>query len=134
MNRQFSIIVAVLIIILAVIVYYSFKFINNRKGTLYKSEIIKITICKPQPICDISYRLTSKEVENFISKWNGGNSLGYDKLSCSYYLDVYLVNGKKRSFGIAQDEITENWGGGIIYSIGDKNYFDSLYTLLKARH
>jgi len=51
----------------------------------------------------------------------------------TYYLHVYLTNGEKHTFGISLDHLTENWGGGDIYSINDENYFDSLYTLLIAK-
>ena len=130
MNRQFSLIITALIVILIATIYFCYNFLDDGKKNLNQLEILSITITKPQSksICDTIFQLTPQEMKDFVQKWNTASSLGYNKMSCTYYIDIKLSKGKDRSFGITQDKISEGWGGGIIYSINDKNYFDSLYS------
>jgi hypothetical protein len=75
--------------------------------------------------------LTRSQTEDFVRKWNNGISMGYNKYYCQYYIEVYLINGKKRTFCTSQDEILEGSANGWVFSIGDKYYFDSLYQINK---
>lgn len=131
MKRQYLTIVIILLMVLCVTVYWAFHTLDHNKTNLIKEDVLAIFMCKPEPFCKKKRSLTSRQIENFIQKWNSSSSIGYNRIYCSYYVEVYLKNGKKRSFGIVQDEITEHWGGGEIYSISDKNYFDILYTTLE---
>ena len=130
--KQTNILVVSLILLIALTIYFSYKWTNHDKVELDASSILKVTMCYVSPICDSTILLTRQQTEDFVKKWNTGASLGYNKYQCQYYIEVYFTNNKKRTFCTSQDEILEGSTNGWIFSIGDKNYFDSLYRINKA--
>jgi len=130
--KQTNIVVVSLILLIALTVYFSYKWTNHAKVELDASSILKVTMCHVAPICDSTILLTKQQTEDFVKKWNTCTSLGYNKYQCQYYVEVYLTHNKKRTFCTSQDEILEGSTNGWIFSIGDKNYFDSLYQINKA--
>jgi len=129
MNRQTNTIVAILIIVLALTIYFAYQWTNHDKEELNSTSISKVTICKALPFCDSIIFLTRQQTEDFVKKWNTSNSIGYNKYQCQYYIEVYLTNNKKRTFCSLQDQILEGSTNGWVFTIGNKNYFDSLYQL-----
>jgi hypothetical protein len=129
MNRQTNTIVAILIIVLALTIYFAYRWTNHDKEELNSTSISKVTICKALPFCDSTVFLTRQQTEDFVKKWNTSNSIGYNKYQCQYYIEVYLNNTKKRTFCSLQDQILEGSTNGWVFTIGNKNYFDSLYHL-----
>jgi hypothetical protein len=132
MDRQ-SVGILLLVSIIIGIVFFAVRVNRPNKLKLAKNEVSKITICKAAAVGDKVLTFDSIQIKSFLQKWSQSKSIGSNKLSCNYFLDVTLTNGKKHVFGISQDHLTENWGGGDIYSINDENYFDSLFTLLIAK-
>ena len=132
MNRQ-SIGIVFLVIIVIGILYFFVNTTRANKLKLAQNEVSSITICKADSVGDTALTLDVNQRENFIKNWDNSISIGYNRISCSYYLHVYLINGKQYALGVAQDHISEHWGGGDIYTINDKNYFDSLFAILKAK-
>jgi hypothetical protein len=130
--KQTNIVVVSLILIIALTIYFSYKWTNHDKVELDASTILKVTMCYVSPFCDSTILLTRQQTEDFVKKWNNGTSLGYNKYQCQYYVEVYLTNNKKRTFCTSQDEILEGSTNGWVFSLGDKNYFDSLYQINKA--
>ena len=129
MNKQFTIIIATLLIILALTVYFSFSWTNQDKKQLETAFISKVTICKALPFCDSTILLTKQQIDDFALKWNSSTDVGYNKYQCQYYIEVYWSDGKKRTFCTSQDQIMEGSTNGWIYSINQKTYFDSIYQI-----
>ena len=132
MSKQTNIVVVSLILLIALTIYFAYKWANHDKIELDGSTISKVTMCYVSPICDSTVLLTRQQTEDFVNKWNKSTSLGYNKYQCQYYVEVYLTNNNKRLFCTSQDKILEGSTNGWIFSIGDKNYFDSLYEINKA--
>ena len=126
MNRQTN---AVLILVFALTIYFVYKLTNHDKEELISTSISKITICKALPFCDSTIFLTKQQTEDFVKKWNTSNSIGYNKYHGKYYIEVYLTNTQKRTFCTSQDQILEGSRNGWVFTIGNENYFDSLYQL-----
>jgi len=129
MDKQALAIILLVIAILASL-FYAIKINTPNKLLLDKRDVSKITICQPDPICNKRYILDDAQTRNFIQLWAKAKNIGYNKISCNYYLTVFLLNGSKHTFGIAANKMSENWGGGYIYSIENPDYFDSLYSQL----
>lgn len=132
MGRQTNILAASLVLLLVLTIYFSYKWTNHDKVELNTSSILKVTMCYALPFCDSTILLTKQQTDDFVKKWNTGNSIGYNKYQCQYYIEVYLTNNKKRTFCTSQNKILEGSTNGWIFSIGDKKYFDSLYQINKA--
>jgi hypothetical protein len=129
MNKQFTIIIATLLIILTLTVYFSFIWTNHDKKQLETAFISKVTICKALPFCDSTILLTKQQIDDFALKWNSSTDVGYNKYQCQYYIEVYLSDDKKRTFCTSQDQIMEGSTNGWMYSINQKTYFDSIYQI-----
>jgi len=129
MNKQFNFIIATLLIVLALTIYFSFKWANHDKKQLDTTVVSKVTICKALPFCDSTILLTKQQIEDFAKKWNNSTDIGYNKYQCQYYIEVYCSDGKIRTFCSLQDHIMEGSTNGWVYSITDQIYFDSLYRM-----
>lgn len=91
--------------------------------------MMKVTMCKGLPYCDSTISLTKTQFEVFANKWNNSTDLGYNRYQAQYYVEVYVNNGTKRLFSTSRDQIMEGSTNGWIFSVIDKNYFDSLYRI-----
>ena len=72
-----------------------------------------------------AYRLNSKQLADFVDKWNSSKSEGLCKYIANYHLSVHQKNGLIRTFRINADNIKEN--NDYCFSIIDKEYFDKIW-------
>ena len=102
MNKQFTIIIATLLIILALVVYFSFRWTNHDKKQLETAFISKVTICKALPFCDSTILLTKQQIDDFALKWNSSTDVGYNKYQCQYYMRFIGLMAKSERFALCK--------------------------------
>ena len=76
-----------------------------------------------------AYRLSNKQIMDFIDKWNSSSSSGLYKYIADYNLTVHMKNGLLRNFRINRDKIKEN--NDYCYNITDKDFFNNVWQQAK---
>jgi len=93
---------------------------------------IKNRVAKFDTLDNQTKRLTDKQKNQFVVKFNNSKSNGLRKAFPLYFIDVYLKGGTKRSFRINGQYIKEK--NDYCYDFGDSKFIEMIWNELNVDH
>ncbi len=139
-NKRYKnpyILISFLILLIFSVIYFQKQSESSVQSEINQSEKASIDLRtikyveirnhsnQPDSIKTIRKRLNIEQTKIFVAKWNESKSIGFCKYFPNYWIDLYFIDGSKRTFRINGKNVKEknDW----CFDFMDKNYIIELW-------